>query len=756
MGTKSKPDARTAAQPDIDLVGAARDFAHARLAGTTRPDGQDAFEHAQAVAAILEQAGAPHSLAAAAYLVGVLRLDDDARATMAQRFGPSVSSLVEGARRLELLEDTARSAGDAASVGGASPAASSLGGGSARTERLRRMLLAFSRDVRGVLLHLASRLQVMRWHARRGIVYPAPLAREARELLAPLANRLGVWSLKWELEDLAFRSLEPQAWVDIARKLDATRDARLREVERFRQQVAELLAREGIAADVQGRAKHHYSIWRKMQGKNLAFEDVLDLRALRVVVASVADCYVVLSRLQARWRAVPGEFDDYIARPKPNGYQSLHVVVLDDAARAVEVQIRTQAMHEHAEHGVAAHWAYKEAGARGYVGASVATDDAQRVHQARKTMLQQLLAWERDVAAGDAQGPSSDPSVAAPSERVYVFTPQGAVIDLPTGATPVDFAYAVHTTLGHRCRGAKVDGALVPLNTPLANGQTIDVMAAKEGGPSLDWLNPELGFLASPRSKAKVRAWFNAQSHEATVAHGRERLERLLQRLGRTAAKHADLAAKLGLTDAEAMYTALGKDELPVRDIEQLWHAQPPPPEPDEVLARRLAQPPARKAGKGDGRDSRGDVLVVGVDSLMTGLARCCRPAPPDAIGGFVTRHKGVAIHRHSCTNFLHMAQQSPQRLIAVQWGATRPGESRFAIDVAVEANDRPGLLRDITEVLAKERLNVVGAHTQTVRDARGSLAHMLFTVEVSRTDALDGVLAKMGSVPGVRSARRK
>ncbi len=748
MSAKPKPAPTVAgallANDDAGLVAKASAFAAPYLRNVVRADGQDALDHAQATAAILMAVAAPPSVVAAAYLAEAVRVDGEVMARVETSFGSSVASLVEGARRLDAMEDTARASQPVdTALGHSASGNASLGGATGRTERLRRMLLAFSRDLRGVLLHLASRLQVLRWHAQRGLPVPQPLARDAMDLLAPLANRLGVWSMKWELEDLAFRALEPQAHHDIARKLDASRDARLREVGRFRQQVADALERQGIGAEVQGRAKHLYSIWRKMQGKQLAFEHVHDLQALRVVVDSVADCYAVLACLQSRWTSVPGEFDDYIARPKANGYQSLHMVVLDDAGRAVEVQIRTRVMHDHAEHGVAAHWAYKEAGTRGYAGASVAADDALRVLGARKAMLHQLLAWERDVAAGDA--------AAAPPDRVYVFTPQGAVIDLPIGATAIDFAYAVHTTMGHRCRGAKVDGALVPLNTPLRNGQSVEVMCAKEGGPSLDWLNSDLGYLASPRSKAKVRAWFNAQAHDTTVAQGRERLERLLQRLGRTATKHAEVASRLKLHDPEALYTALGKDELPLRDIEALWHEPEPVPDDDEALARRLVQ-----AGAARKREAKGDVLVVGVDSLLTGLARCCRPAPPDGIGGFVTRHKGVAIHRRSCTNFIHMAERSPQRVIAVAWGAQREGESRFAVDVMVEALDRPGLLRDITEVFAKDRLNVIGVHSQTLRDARGSMAQMLFTVEVARTDNLAGVLAQLAKVQGVRQARRR
>ena len=729
--------AASAGRPDAPagdaLIEAARGFTRPLIEQHLRDDTQDAFEHAEGVASILAQSGAPAALRAAAYLLEAARFDPLLAPQLEPRFGAAVASLVEGAQQIEKLEDTARAASPSQAPGGAR---------SPRSERLRRMLLAFSRDLRGVLLHLAGRLQVMRWHAQRGLAYPQDKAQEAMEVLAPLANRLGVWNLKWELEDLAFRYLQPQAHVEVSRLLDATRHERTREVARFRQQVADDLARLGLHAEVAGRAKHLYSIWRKMQGKGLAFENVLDLRALRVIVDSVGDVYAVLARLHERWVAVPGEFDDYIARPKPNGYQSLHTVVRDDEGRAVEVQIRTRAMNEHAEHGAAAHWAYKEAGTKGYAGLSVADDDAERVSGARKAMLHQLLAWERDVAAGDA-------ATAAP-DRVYVFTPQGAVIDLPTGATAIDFAYALHTSLGHRCRGAKVDGALVPLNTALKNGQTVEVMAGKDGGPSMDWLNPELGFIASPRSRAKVRAWFNAQSAASTMAQGRERLERALQRWGRTAAKHADIASRLKLESVEAMYAALGKDELALRDIERLWEEPAPAPDDDELLARRLVQ------AEGRSQAIRGDVLVVGIDSLLTGLARCCRPAPPDAIEGFVTRHKGVAIHRRSCSNFRHMATRSPQRVISVAWGAQPSADARFAVDVAIEANDRPGLLRDITEVFAKERFNVVGVHSQTVRDARGSIARMNFTIEVAQTSALNAALAQVLRLPGVRMARRK
>jgi GTP pyrophosphokinase len=492
-------------------------------------------------------------------------------------------------------------------------------------------------------------------------------------------------------------------------------------------------------ADVRGRPKHLYSIWKKMQGKGLSFARVFDARALRVVVDDVAACYAALARVHEAWRPVEGEFDDYIARPKPNGYQSLHTVVLGHDGRPLEVQIRTRDMHEHAEHGVAAHWMYKEAGARGYAGVNASGEFEERIADARKAVLRELLAWERDTTRQGAD----EPGAAAFDDRIYVFTPQASIIDLPAGGTAVDFAYALHTDLGHRCRGARVDGAMVPLNKPLLSGQTVEVVAAKDGGPSLDWLNPELGYLASPRSRAKVRAWFNAQAQSETIARGREAVEKLLQREGRTALKLDTLAEQLGFKNADALFEVVGKDELSLRTIENVLRPAEPAPDDDRVALHR----PRSAAG--------GGVLVVGIDSLLTTLARCCRPAPPDTIAGFVTRGRGVAVHRASCTNLRHMAQTAPGRVIDVAWGAPAGDKTAvYPLDVLVEAADRPGLLRDISEVFAKDKMNVIGVHTQSAKDR--SAAWMTFTVELSEASRLAAVLAQIGRVPGVRHARRK
>ena len=713
----------------------ARAFAEPLLEGQRLDTGEPALAHADGVAAILQAIGAAPSMRAAAYLVYAGDYLAKPEEVVAKAFGARYASLVMLTRKLVQIQRAAREAQVEAERR------------AQQTERVRKMLLAFSRDLRVVLLRLASRLQTLRWYAAARQPCPATLADETLQVFAPLANRLGIWQIKWELEDLSFRFLQPDDYQRVAALLAESRIAREAGIATARERLARELAAVGIAAEVQGRPKHLYSIWKKMRGKGLDFARVFDVHAIRVIVADVPACYAALGRVHELYQVVPDELDDYIARPKPNGYQSLHTVVLDADGRAVEVQIRTRAMHEHAEYGVAAHWAYKEAGAKGYAGVSAGSDFDAQVAEARKAVLRQLLAWERDfVEQGD---PGDASQGAAFDDRIYVFTPQATVIELPAGATPIDFAYTVHTDLGHRCRGAKVDGVMVPLNTPLANGQTVEVTAIKEGGPSLDWLNVELGYLQSPRSKTKVRAWFNALAQRDTIARGREAVEKLLQREGRTAMKLDDLAAQLGFRPADALFEVVGKDEFSLRNIENLLRPQETARTPDEAIAAKRSRP--------EGEAPRGGVLVVGVESLLTSLARCCRPAPPDPIGGYVTRGKGVAIHRGDCSNFRQMATRAPERVIAVAWGVPRGDRSVvYPVDVIVEAADRPGLLRDISEAFAKEKMNVAGVKSQSVKDARGGTAWMTFTVEVADSARLAQVLAQVARVGGVRSARRR
>jgi GTP pyrophosphokinase len=728
-------------QPDaiaeVAQLARARAFAEPLLIGQKLDTGEEALAHADAVAAILQGIGAAPAMRAAAYLVYAGDYLNKPDEVVAKAFGPSHASLVVTTRKLVQLQRAAREA----QIGHEQRAQ--------QTERVRKMLLAFSRDLRVVLLRLASRLQTLRFFAATKLPCPAALAAESLQVFAPLANRLGIWQIKWELEDLSFRFLEPGQYRQVARLLDERRVEREQGVEAFRLALADDLEAHGLRAEVQGRPKHLYSIWKKMQGKGLGIDRVLDVRAVRVIVPDVAACYAVLGRVHELFHAVAGEFDDYIERPKPNGYQSLHTVVLDERGRPVEVQIRTRAMHEHAEHGVAAHWAYKDAGTKGYAGVSADADGQARIAEARKAVLRQLLEWERDTAVqagGDCVGGAGASAV---DDRIYVFTPAAAVVELTAGATPIDFAYSLHTDLGHRCRGAKVDGVMVPLNTPLRSGQTVEVTAIKDGGPSLDWLNADLGYLKGARSRAKVRAWYNVLAQKETVARGREAVEKLLQREGRTAIKLDELAAQLGFRNADALFEVVGKDEFSLRSIETLLRPAEPVPSPDELIALRRTNTEALSP--------KGGVLVVGVESLMTSLARCCRPAPPDAIGGYVTRGRGVAVHRASCTNFRQMAQRSPERVIAVGWGATRGDRpALYPVDVMVEAADRQGLLRDISELFAKEKMNVTGVRTQSVKDTGGGTAWMTFTIEVADSARLAHVLGLAGRISGVRSVRRK
>jgi GTP pyrophosphokinase len=728
----------------------ARAFAEPLLASEQLDTGENTLAHADAVAAILSDIGGSEAMQAAVYLVYTCPYLNRPQEVIAKAFGDNFAALAMETTKLVQLQHQARiksaevqakkveerlAAQDQALpvVSPGKAPVSELA--ASQTENVRKMLLAFSRDLRVVMLRLASRLQTLRYFAACKGDPGEALASESLHVFAPLANRLGIWQIKWEMEDLAFRFLEPHTYKQVARLLDEKRAEREAHVEQVRQQLEQDLQRQGIQASVEGRPKHIYSIVKKMRGKALDFDQVFDIRALRVVVPQTDDCYGVLALVHAHFKPVAEEFDDYIAKPKPNGYQSLHTVVRDEQGRAFEIQIRSQAMHDHAEHGVAAHWAYKEAGAKGYAGVSASSE-----YDAKIAVLRQLLAWERDLS-GSAKGLFDD--------RIYVLTPDAAIVELPQGATAVDFAYTVHTNLGHRCRGARVDGAMVTLNTPLQNGQTVEITAAKEGGPSRDWLNADLGYLVSHRAKSKVRAWFNALAMEETIARGRDAVEKLLQREGRTALKFDDLASAMGLASAQALFEQVGKDELSLRAIET--HLRPvEPSEPAEELA--WLKKPRKRTGP-----SPGGVLVVGVDSLMTQLAKCCKPAPPDDICGFVTRGKGVSIHRSDCSDFAHLQRKSPDRVIEVQWGGQtgggRDGSAEvYPVDVAVEAQDRQGLLRDISEVFAREKMNVIGVQTQSVR----GIAWMTFTIEVLDSRQVARAMAVVGDVAGVRVVRRK
>ncbi len=714
----------------------ARAFAEPLIGSEMLDTGENTLAHADAVVAILRSMGGSQAMQAAIYLVHASQHLNKPLEVISKAFGSNFATLAMETNKLVDVQRQARTA---------SVKLQPVENPVEKSENVRKMLLAFSRDLRVVMLRLASRLQTLRHYAASKQMPPDSLAYESLHVFAPLANRLGIWQLKWEMEDLAFRFLEPDVYKQVARQLDEKRILREGFMESLRSQLERDLNQQDIGALVQGRPKHIYSIVKKMRGKALGFEQVFDIRALRVIAADVKGCYAALGFVHANFTPVQGEFDDYIAKPKANGYQSLHTVVRDAGGRAIEIQIRTQAMHEHAEHGVAAHWAYKEAGTKGYAGVSASGE-----YDAKIAVLRQLLAWQSDLAGPiSAKAPGTEQGLF--EDRIYVLTPEAAVLELPRGATAVDFAYSLHTNLGHRCRGARLDGVMVPLNTPLHNGQTVEVITVKEGGPSRDWLNPELGFLASARAKSKVRAWFNALAMQQTVSRGREAVEKLLQREGKTAIKLDDLAVQLGFKNAEDLFEVVGKDELSLRTIENMLN----PPEPalsqdDYVLAKKPRPDKSGKSGKAG-------VLVVGVESLLTQLAKCCKPAPPDAIKGFVTKGKGVSIHRADCSNFRNMAKGSPDRDIEVAWGVQQSqAAAMYPVDVAIEATDRQGLLRDISEVFAKEKMNVIGVQTQSVKDNRGGTAWMTFTVEVGDAGRLHHVLGVVAEVNGVRSARRR
>ncbi len=686
---------------DRALLSRTRDWIVRRAGGGTLAGGEPVVEHALAVAAILFPFKPDVECLVAGQLARLAE-DPQARAAMRDEFPPEVCALAEGAARMVTIEQ----------LGGRVERDRAAG---AQLEALRKMLLAMAQDMRVVLIKLADQVQRLRFMVRSDDdTLRLATARLALDIYAPLANRLGVWQLKWEIEDLALRILDPQTYQKIARWLDEKRDDRESYIEAVIGQLRGALAEAGLAAELSGRPKHIYSIYNKMRNKELDFSALYDVRAVRAIVADVRSCYTVLGIAHNLWTPLPGEFDDYIARPKGNQYRSLHTAVIGPAGKPLEIQIRTAEMHQHAEFGVAAHWRYKEGSHR----------DAR--YDDKIAWLRQVVEWKDEMA--DAKGLFAD--------TIYVLTPQGKVVDLPADATPVDFAYRLHSDLGHRCRGARVDGAMVPLNTPLRNGQRVEVMVAKQGGPSRDWLNPALGFLKSSGARNRVRQWFNRQNLDASVAQGRATVDRELQRQGLTRLNLETVARQFGFERLDVFLADVGRGEIGPR---QLQNGLVTPAEPASLVPEA---PIVRKA-----RAQSGGILVVGVDKLLTVTARCCKPAPPDAIIGFVSRGRGVTIHRRGCTN---VPRLSAERLVEAEWGESPL--ATFPVDVVVKAGDRTGLLRDITEILSREQINVIATNSVS----RAAAARMLLTVEVPDLRQLERVLALIRAVPGVARAARR
>ena len=725
---------------DCVRVHAALDYAFgaygARLAGS----GQSAFEFSLGAAGTLAYLNTDAETRIAGLVFELALMDPAVFTDLEDRFGAGVVALVQGVHQLIRLRDL--TAGGAP-VGSGKNAAQQA---AAQNETLRKMLLAMATDMRVVLMRLASCAATLRHFAehKRFDDVTRAYGREVLDFYAPLANRLGIWQLKWELEDLAFRFIEPDTYKRIAKMLEEKRMSRESFVASSIERLQRELASASIPADVSGRPKHIYSIWSKMRGKELDFTELYDVRAFRVIVPDIKTCYTVLGVIHNIWTPVPKEFDDYISRPKPNGYRSLHTVVMAEDGRPLEVQIRTQEMHNFAEYGIAAHWRYKEEGGSNF---------KSQQYDEKIAWLRQLLAWKTDVS--DAVSGQEELQrewveklkATTLDDRIFVLTPQARVLELPVGATPIDFAYHLHSDVGHRCRGARIDGVMVPLNTQLKNGQTCEIITAKGSsgnqGPSRDWLSP--GYAVSSRTRSKIRAWFHALDQAETLAHGRALVEKSLQREGKTAVNLELLAQKLGFAKVDELFIEVGKDKFSLRHVEAALHDGDEPPPVEEPKFDNKSRASSVEQGAKSG------VLVLGTEGLMTLLAKCCKPAPPDPIIGFVTRGKGVSIHRLTCKNFSEMQAKSPERVIQTEWGSAG-NETVYPVDLFILAQDRQGLLRDISEVFSREKINVIGVNTQS---AKGQ-ARMIFTAEIGSTAQAQKALAAIMEVGGVMEAKRQ
>lgn len=695
---------------EVDVIRRACTLAEGAHAGQIRASGEAYLQHSLAVANILVDLHLDHETIAAAVLHDVVEDSGITLELIEREFGPRVGRLVDGVTKMGAIH--------------------SLHGDGKKEQRqaetLRKMLLAMAEDVRVVLIKLADRTHNMRTLGALSEERQRRIAEETLNIYAPLANRLGIWHIKWELEDLSFRYLHPDIYKQIAGMLNERRVDRERYINQFMKMLAGALAQAGIRAEISGRPKHIYSIWRKMSRKNLDYNQIYDVRAVRVLVEELRDCYAALGIVHGLWQYIPGEFDDYIATPKENNYRSIHTAVVGPQGKTVEVQIRTHEMHQHSELGVAAHWRYKEGTAR----------DAG--FDRKITLLRQLLEWKEDIAHSGENDFHGDVF----EDRVYVFSPKGDIIDLPRGATPLDFAYHIHTELGHRTRGAKVNGSMVTLTHTLQTGQQVELLTVKKGTPSRDWLNPHLGYLRTSRARGKVQHWFKQQNVEANIAAGRLAFEKELHRLGLGTVNFDDVARRLHFPKADELFAAIGRGDVKTTQAVQTVQ-QINAPEVDELAKLPVPAAAPRKQGSG--------ISIMGVGNLMTHMARCCKPVPGEAIVGFITRGRGVTIHRRACSNALRYRNESPQRLIDVEWGGE---EETYPVDVRIVALDRQGLLRDITSVLANDKVNVIAVQTRS--DKQSNLAHMTLTLEIGSIERLSRILDKIAQLPNMLEVKRE
>ena len=708
---KGRPDA------ERQLLEKAADWAISAHRDQQRASGEPYFSHVQAVAEILSSLKLDYETLAAAMLHDVVEDTEVTLDDVREEFGPVIARLVDGVTKMERIGEFQQLDQEGQ-------------GSHAQAESLRKLLLAMADDVRVVLIKLADRLHNMRTLQHLGKDKQRRISQETLDIYAPLANRLGIWQIKWELEDLSLRYLEPAAYQQLVVQLDEKRESREAYINNVVKQIEAELKKAGIKASISGRPKHINSIWRKMQRKQVDFDQIFDMRAVRILVKEEKDCYAALGVVHGLWRHIPNEFDDYIANPKKNMYRSLHTAVVGPEGYNLEIQIRTEQMHRHAELGVAAHWRYKEGGG------------GDSVYEDKIAWLRQVLEWkdEEDSATDFVDRFKSE----AFHDRVYVLTPQGRIVDLPQGATPLDFAYAVHTEVGHRCRGAKVNGRIVQLTYQLQNGEQVEVLTTRQGEPSRDWLNTHLGYLKTSRARSRVRTWFKHQDFEHNVAAGRSILDRELHRLGVTDLPIEKIASRFKHKQVDDFFEAVGHGDITAGHLANAVNELVPREEAHEASRPRLA--------RREHSITPGGFKVFGVGNLLTTTARCCHPVPNDPIIGYITRGRGVTIHRQDCGNVLRLQGDDRDRLIEVEWGDDT-GEG-YAVDIAVEAYDRSGLLRDITSLLANEKINLQGVNTAT--DESDGIARMSLTLEIADIGQLSRVLTKIGQLPNVVEARRK
>jgi GTP pyrophosphokinase len=639
------------------------------------------------------------------------------------RFGETVSKLVKGVLRMAAISYQRNEHEDRV-----------LGSQAVeQAEKIRKMLVSMVDDVRVALIKLAERTCAIRSVKNAEADRRRQVAREVADIYAPLAHRLGIGHIKWELEDLSFRYLQPEDYKRIAKLLDERRLARQEYINNLLERLRGELKKAGIEGSVDGRAKHIYSIWRKMQRKGIPFSQVYDIRAVRILVPTVRDCYAVLGIVHSLWRNIPHEFDDYIASPKENGYRSLHTAVWGPENKVLEIQIRTQEMHEESELGVCAHWRYKGTDTK-------ATQDG---YEQKIAWLRQVLEWHEELGGDPSH--LQDDLRAVNQDRIYVFTPEGHVVDLPRTATPLDFAYKIHTDVGHRCRGAKVNNRIVPLNYQLTNADQVEILTGKLESPSRDWLNMALGYVNTGRARAKIQHWFKQQARDKNIAEGQALLDREFKRLALLDLDFEELAKKLHFNTLDDLYAAVGASDIGVGQVLNAAQKQLDDVDPQQPLIPFRSSKASRQK-----KDS--DFYIEGVGNLLTQIANCCNPVPGDAITGYITLGKGVSIHRQDCNNILQLQADEPQRIIKVEWGETP--QSLYSVDIVIEAYDRYGLLKDITVLLDTERINIVAM--QTLSDKRKNTVDMQVTVEIRSFDELSRILTKLNQLPNIASARRK